>query len=140
MNTGMMLTKDVPLQIYAYDVDYMGIVHNIVYLRWLEKIRTDFLNEHYSITDAINTGISPIIAKTEMTYHRPVRITDKAFAHLKVEEIGRSKWVISMEIHVEGELYFRADQSGMFYDINKRRPARTPAHVRELFQQALASK
>jgi len=133
----MELTIEVPIDIYAYDVDYMGIVHNIVYLRWLEKIRTDFLNRYYTISDAIETGISPIIAKTEMKYLYPLRVTDTAFGRFCVEDIGRSKWVVSLEIHSDRGLHFRADQVGMFYDINKQKPARTPAHVREKYLETI---
>lgn len=132
----MKLTEEIPLTIYAFDVDYMGIVHNIVYLRWLEQIRTDFLSRYYSIADSLETGICPIIAKTEMNYHSPLRVTDIAAAKFKVEDVGRSKWVISMEIYSGETLNFRADQTGMFYDINRKKPARTPSHVREAFEKA----
>jgi len=138
MSNSDILKKTEKLEIYAYDVDYMGIVHNIVYLRWLEKIRTDFLNEYYDLSDVIKTGITPIIAKTEATYMKPVHMTDEAVAYFQVEDIGRSRWIISMEIKVQDEIHFRADQVGMFYDMNKQKPARTPEHVRKIFKDALA--
>jgi len=139
MSNKNILQKTEKLNIYAYDVDYMGVVHNIVYLRWLETVRTNFLNEYYDLKDVMKTGITPIIAKTEATYIKPVLVNDEdVTACLRVEEIGRSRWIISMEVMVGDKVHFRADQVGMFYDMNKKKPARTPEHVRKIFQDALA--
>lgn len=139
MSKPEMLKRTEKINIYAYDVDYMGVVHNIVYLRWLETIRTNFLNEYYDLHDVMKTGITPIIAKTEANYIKPVLMTDENVeGHFQVEEIGRSRWIISLEIKVNGETHFRADQVGMFYDMNKNKPARTPEHVRKIFLEAFA--
>jgi len=35
-----------PLKINGYDIDVMGIVSNIVYIRWFEDLRFEFLDRY----------------------------------------------------------------------------------------------
>ena len=40
-----------PITVKTYDIDYAAIVHNAVYIRWLEDLRTLLLADHYSVED-----------------------------------------------------------------------------------------
>ena len=44
--TERILVAERELEVNGYDIDAMGIVSNIVYVRWFEDLRTDFINQH----------------------------------------------------------------------------------------------
>ncbi len=127
------------VKLYPYDVDYMAVVHNVVYLRWMEEMRTDMMEEHYSMAESIEKGITPVISEVSANYKIPLRIGDKATARIFLKEMGKIKWVVGFEITSEAGLHFSAEQTGYFYNIKLNRPSRTPKHLIELFfKQATA--
>jgi len=40
------LNIDLPITVKTYDIDFMGIVSNISYVRWMEDLRLQFLDIH----------------------------------------------------------------------------------------------
>ena len=54
-------------EVNGYDIDAMGIVSNIVYIRWFEDLYSDMMNQQ----------ISPILMNTEAEYKTPITIHDK---------------------------------------------------------------
>lgn len=50
-----------PIVVRTYDIDFANIVHNIVYLRWLEDLRSEILADVLPIEQILSTGISPIL-------------------------------------------------------------------------------
>ncbi len=43
------------LPIKTYDIDFAGIVSNIVYIRWLEDLRLKMLESHFPIENLIRS-------------------------------------------------------------------------------------
>lgn len=64
-------------EVNGYDIDAMGIVSNIVYIRWFEDLRTDFINQYMPYSDMMSQQISPILMNTEAEYKTPITIHDK---------------------------------------------------------------
>jgi len=131
------LEKEFPIKIYPYDVDYMKIVHNSVYVRWLEQMRIDFLSDYFTIKDTAATNLTPIIHQTNMTYMMPVQMEDSITGKIRVKNIGRSKWEVEFEIFSEKGVHFKAQQTGIFFDMSKNKPARIPAHIQDAFKSAV---
>lgn len=75
--TERILVAERELEVNGYDIDAMGIVSNIVYVRWFEDLRTDFINQHMSYSEMMKSDISPILMKTEAEYQMPITIHDK---------------------------------------------------------------
>ncbi len=42
-----------PIQVKAYEIDAMGVVSNIVYVKWLEDARHEFLAKYYPYDEMI---------------------------------------------------------------------------------------
>ena len=40
------LIVDTEIEVNGYDIDAMGIVSNIVFIRWFEDLRTIFINQY----------------------------------------------------------------------------------------------
>jgi acyl-CoA thioester hydrolase len=120
-----------PIVVRTYDIDFANIVHNIVYLRWLEDLRSEVLVDVLPIDQILATGISPILTRTEIDYRWPVRIGDAVVGRMWVSELSRTRWTLSSEIVVADQVCAAGRQSGYFADLKTLRPVRVPEKLRE---------
>ena len=120
-----------PIVVRTYDIDFANIVHNIVYLRWLEDLRSEILVDVLPIDQILATGISPILTRTEIDYRWPVRIGDIVAGRMWVSELSRTRWTLSSEIVVADRVCAAGRQSGYFADLKTLRPVRVPEKLKE---------
>jgi acyl-CoA thioester hydrolase len=121
------------LPVRTYDIDFAGIVSNIVYVRWLEDLRLAMLAEAYPIARALSDGVAPILLETQIAYERPVTIHDAVTGRMWVTEMGRVKWHVAAEFTVGERVHARAIQVGIFIRLATRRPIAPPLPLRERF-------
>ncbi len=121
----------------TYDIDYAGIVHNAVYIRWLEDLRLKILEEHYSLEDQLANNQSPVLEKTEIHYRWPIRLFEQVKGQMWVSKLGKARWEVQAEFW-RGDLKVAlAKQSGYFIDLERYRPVRVPAKLREKWEAAV---
>jgi acyl-CoA thioester hydrolase len=103
-------------QVMTYDIDFAGIVSNISYIRWLEDLRNLYADKILSIDDALNRGIVPALARTEIDYLLPVRFPDTVTGKMWLSERGRAKFILSSEFtsKITGLVTAQAKQIGVF--------------------------
>lgn len=123
-----------PITVMTYDIDYAQIVHNVVYIRWLEDLRTALISDSYPIEDMLADGISPILARTVIEYRLPIRFGDEAIGSMWVSDLGRTRWTVEAEIRVGDQIRTYARQQGIFTDLKTFRPVRIPTHLRNMWQ------
>lgn len=127
------LIAEIPIKINAYDIDAMGIVSNIVYIRWFEDLRMAFLNEYYPLDQMLRGNISPILMKTEATYKAPLTIFDKPTGRCWLLQSGETRWEMELEIASDETIHCVGSQKGRFYDLEKKKVAKMPLPLRQLF-------
>jgi acyl-CoA thioester hydrolase len=127
----MMVENDI--YIHAYDVDAMGIVSNIVYIRWFEDMRHLFLDKYCPYTEMMREGKSPILMKTEVEYKMPLTLYDAPRARTWMAEAGGSRWVMEFEIFTGNLLHCRGRQTGCFYDVARKRPIPLPERLKKRY-------
>lgn len=115
----------------TYDIDFANIVHNIVYFRWLEDLRSELLVDVLPIDEILATGISPILTRSEIDYRRPVRIGDNVMGRMWVDALSHTRWTLAAEIVVEEEICATARQSGYFANLRTLRAVRVPERLQE---------
>ena len=130
----MNITKN--LVVRTYDIDFAGIVSNIVYLRWLEDLRIDLLEDYYSIKEQLDDGISPILLETQIHYDRAIVYSDSPVASMKITGVKGLRWTLEAEISVNDAVCTRATQRGIFINIETRKPIRVPERIAEAVDQA----
>ncbi|HSM56077.1 MAG TPA: thioesterase family protein [Candidatus Sulfomarinibacteraceae bacterium] len=119
----------------TYDIDFANIVHNAVYIRWLEDLRQQILVDHMPIEEMLAQQISPILTRTEIDYRRPVQFGDEVSGRMWVQELGRTRWIVSGEI-VSGETVAAAAvQSGYFANLETLAPVRVPQKLRQAWER-----
>lgn len=137
-NTIRPLLLEKPIPINGYDIDVLGIVSNIVYVRWFEDLRMHFLDTYYPFQQLYEEGKSPVLANTAVQYKYPLTIQDRALGLVWLSAISKSKWECSFEIRTADRLHAFGVQDGYFIDIQRKRPTRIPERFEALYQKALA--
>ncbi|MEH1948403.1 MAG: thioesterase family protein [Nostoc sp.] len=123
------------IPVKTYDIDFMGIVSNIVYIRWLEDLRLKFLDEHWQLNQQIEQGYTPIIAGTEIEYKRPIKMIDRVIGRLWLSGLGRLKWTVQAEILSNNELAAVASQKGGFVSLQNNRLIPIPEELQKKYLQ-----
>lgn len=125
------------IPVRTYDIDFAGIVSNIVYIKWLEDLRLKFLEEHLPINQLMEQGYVPVLAGTEIEYKRPIKLIDQVIGRLWASDLGRLKWTVQAEILSNNQLAAVATQKGAFVNLQNGRPIKIPD---ELQHKYLANK
>lgn len=125
-----------PIVVRTYDIDFANIVHNIVYFRWLEDLRSEILAHVLPIDEILATGVSPILTHSEIDYQWPVRIGDLVVGRMWVGDLSRTRWTLVSEIVVGNQVCAAARQSGFFADLSTLRAVRVPDKLRHAWEQA----
>lgn len=125
-----------PFKVRTYDVDFAQIVHNAVYIRWLEDLRTELLAAHYAVEEMLADGISPILTRTEIDYLWPVRLGDAVLGKMWVSDLSRIKWTVQAELWVGEQKTAASTQTGYFLDQKTLRPIRVPQKLQSIWLSA----
>ncbi|MFE5394995.1 acyl-CoA thioesterase [Streptomyces sp. NPDC056568] len=109
------------------DMDAYGHVNNVVFLRYLEEARIDFL---FRPDKEFKQG--SVVARHEIDYkrqlvhrHRPVDV------ELWVTEIRAASFTLTYEVKDGDEVYVRASTVIVPFDFETQRPRRITAEERE---------
>lgn len=130
------LQVELAIAVRAYDVDALGIVSNITYIRWFEDLRTHFLEVTMPMREMFTEGFSPILVHTDVRYHRPVTLNDKPVGRAWVEDLGRARWRMGLEICVGESVCCSGKQEGLFVDLVRKRPVPVPEKLVRAFEAA----
>lgn len=130
----LLLLKDIPVQ--GYDIDVLGIVSNIVYVRWFEDLRMHFLDTYYPYQTLLAEQKSPILAETHVNYKYPVVIEDKIQGLVWLSFASKSRWECAFEIKSEEKIHVTGIQSGYFVDTVRKKPTRIPDKLIHLWEEA----
>lgn len=133
VDSGKVMLVKKELKVYAYDIDVMGIVSNIVYVRWFEDLRTKMLDIYFPLKEMLSYGAAPILAKTEIEYKFPVTIDDEPVGEVWVEKMGRSKWELGLRIFSGDRTHCIGKQVGYYYNMQDKRPAPMPQKFYDLY-------
>ncbi|GGS18111.1 thioesterase family protein [Streptomyces griseoviridis] len=113
------------------DMDAYGHVNNVVFLRYLEEARIDFL---FRPDKDFQQG--SVVARHEIDYkrqlvhrHRPVDI------ELWVTEIKAASFTLSYEVKDDDLVYVRASTVIVPFDFEAQRPRRITAEEREFLEE-----
>ncbi len=131
------LRIDVEFVVQTYDVDYLGIAHNIVYIRWLEELRLAVMAPYYPLEEMMTTGLSPVLERTEIDYRRPLKLFDRPTGYMWISNLTRARWEVEAELTLGDQLIATAKQKGYIVDLERLRPVPIPKRVREAWLAAV---
>jgi acyl-CoA thioester hydrolase len=134
------LLVELPIVVKTYDIDFANIVHNRVYIRWLEDLRQQVLTEYYPLEAMLADGVSPILTRTEIDYKWPVRFGDAVIGRMWVSDLSRVRWTVEAEITIGNQVVSSARQSGYFASLETLQPVRIPEQLRASWRTDHGSK
>ncbi len=137
MTQGRTLNLDMPITVKTYDIDFMGIVSNITYIRWMEDLRLKFLEVHYSLQKLMAEMIVPILTHTNIDYKKPLRLNDEVVGSIWMEKYDSSGWVANMEFTINGKVAATGAQSGVFINVATMKRSDPPEGMKKKYEEAL---
>ena len=137
MNSNKPLYVECDIRINGYDIDAMGYVSNLVYVRWFEDLRTLCIEDFYPFDEMMKNNMSPVIAKTVVEYKKPLTIYDSPKGRSWVEKMGATKWTMRHEIFSDKGIHCTGSQTGYMINLKTGRPARIPENMAEAYNNCI---
>ncbi len=132
----------VPLEVYYFDTDAGGVVHNIAYLRMVEIARSQLAESlGWTLEEMGRTGLVPVVARTEIDYLKPARLGDKLLATAELIRLEKVRSFIRFEIASAAKpeiVFIRCVQTMVTVQLPGGRPQRVPASWSEAYPQLIA--
>ena len=125
---------EINLPVRTYDIDFAGIVNNIVYIRWLEDLRLEMLSLHFPLGEQLKNGIMPVIVQTKIDYKQPIKISDMPIGKMWMQSMESLRWRVNAVISVNGKTAALGEQVGVFVNLQSKKPVRMPAELRHKYQ------
>jgi acyl-CoA thioester hydrolase len=123
------------LPVRGYDIDFAHIVSNIVYVRWLEDLRTAMLDQYFPLDRQVVDNYVPVVMSTHIEYKKPVVMFDQPVGHMWIKSFEKVRWINEAEIVVGSKVVAQATQTGVFVRLDSKRPIPLPAELRRRFEQ-----
>ncbi len=81
-------------EVMFFDTDIGGVVHNLAYLRMIETCRTKLATEKLGmdLKTMANTGLFPVVLRTEIDYRAPATLGHKLTIKGKLETVEKVKF------------------------------------------------
>ena len=129
------LAVSLNLPIQTYDIDFAGIVSNIVYIRWLEDLRLKMLETYQPLEQLMAKRYCPVVRSTQIEYKKALRMFDSPVAKMWMSELGRLKCTLQAEIYLNKEIVTSAIQTGFFIELETMRPIAIPKEIKQIYAQ-----
>jgi YbgC/YbaW family acyl-CoA thioester hydrolase len=137
---------ETPIQVMFFDTDCAGVVHNIVYLRFIEIARTLLAEQlGMGLVDMAATQTYPVVVRTEIDYKRPAKLGDHLVVHGVLESVERTRFWCAFEVRrpADGALIASSRQMLAVIQMPAAKPVRLPedwairfAHLRPVAKSA----
>ena len=123
----------IPVRVYYQDTDAGGVVFHAQYLAFMERARTELLNEAKIDLArlAAERGVLFLVHELSVRYHQPARLNELVSVSAEVVRMGRASLVFRQLVERGGELLVEADVTLAVVDRHRMKPARMPAELEQ---------
>jgi YbgC/YbaW family acyl-CoA thioester hydrolase len=132
----------VPMEVYYFDTDAGGVVHNIAYLRMIEIARSQLAAVlGWSLEEMNRTGLVAVVARTEIDYLKPARLGDKLLIKAELIRLEKVRSFMRFEIISADKpdlIFTRCVQTMVPVQLPGGRPQRVPQAWRDRYPQLIA--
>jgi acyl-CoA thioester hydrolase len=123
-----------PLQIISADIDALGHVNNVVYLRWVQEAAESHWNS--LISDTERAGLAWVVIRHEIDYYQSTKLTDVLYALTWVESSEGVKSIRIVEIFNQSDkLLAKARTTWCLIDAKTQRPKRISEEIKSIFSK-----
>ena len=120
-----------PVRVYYQDTDAGGVVFHAQYLAFMERARTELLNEAGIdlARFAERHRLLFMVHRIVVDYHAPAKLNDLLSVGAEVVKMGRASLVFRHRVERGPELLVEADVTLALVDQDRMRPARMPEEL-----------
>ncbi len=118
------------VRVMYFDTDAGGVVHNIVYLRFIETARTLLaIQMGMDFKEIERTGVHAVVTRTEIDYKSPARLGDVLLVQGRVVEWSGVRFWVEFEVirPSDGALMVKCRQALALVQMPSGKPVRLPA-------------
>jgi tol-pal system-associated acyl-CoA thioesterase len=121
----------IPVRVYYQDTDAGGVVFHAQYLAFMERARTELLNEAgIDLAHLVERhGILVMVHHIEVKYHAPARLNELLSVSAEVVKMGRASFVFRQRVERGAELLVEADVTIALVERSRMKPARMPEEL-----------
>lgn len=126
----------ITLPIQWGDQDPFDHVNNVIYFRWFESARIDYLNlldiDGFSV-ETSESHVRPILASIRCDYRKQLKFPDTAHIGTRVAKMGNSSVQIVHGLYSESHaaIAATAESTIVVFDYDANKPVRAPDQLRE---------
>ena len=119
------------------DQDAFGHVNNVVYFRWFESARVEYLHRAGLAHMMTGSGIGPILASIKCDYRRQLNHPDTILVSASITHIGRTSLKMAHLVYsqAQGAIVAQGDSTIVVFDYASQRPTPVPAEIRAKIEQ-----
>ena len=123
----------IPVRVYYQDTDAGGVVYHAQYLSFMERARTELLNEAgIDLARFVEEhGTLFMVHRIDVKYHLPARLNELLSVSAEVVKMGRASFVFRQRVERGAELLVEADVTLALVDRERMKPARMPAELEQ---------
>ncbi len=88
---------EMQINVSPQDIDSLGHVNNVVYLRWVQDVAEAHWNTLAS--PEIQKGLAWVVLRHEINYHKPAFLEDQIIARTRVGETAGFRSIRHVEIY-----------------------------------------
>ncbi len=126
------------LEVYSFQIDFIGHVNNTIYIQWMEIGRTKLLEAVGMPTHKIfEQGFAPVLIQTAITYKSPLYLGDRVWVEMWSQLRNASAIMQFCFYNEQRTLVAQGWQKGLFVERQTMRPRRLRPEERALFMPYL---
>ena len=90
-----------PIRIYYEDTDVSGVVYHANYLRYFERVRTEWLRQKGLSQETLRTqhGIAFTVANMEIDFRSPARLDDELAVTVELNTLKRASLIFGQTLY-----------------------------------------
>ena len=123
----------IPVRVYYQDTDAGGVVFHAQYLAFMERARTELLNDAGMDIARIaeEKRVLFLVFQIAVKYHQPARLNDLLTVSAEVAKMGRASIVFHQRVEGGSELLVEGDITVALVDRDRMKPARMPLELEQ---------
>jgi len=128
----------VEVRVYYQDTDAGGVVFHAQYLAFMERARTELLNDAGIDLSRLSDERRVIFMVHELAvrFHQPAGLNDLVSVSAEVVKMGRASVVFRQRVERGQELLVEADVTLAVVDRVRMRPARMPEELKKALERS----
>lgn len=129
------LLTEIPFEIKNYDIDSAGHVNNIVYVRWLEDLRTEMLTSYVDMHSIVERHLHIVVASTYLEYKKPLKMLDNVLARMWIESARKTILYLQAEFLRDDQLVAKGTQKVVLFNLKTEKMVSLPKKIVRIVEE-----